>query len=208
MTDQAAAGAAPYAVPGLEQLLLDPTRLTIVSLVSATAWCEFAFVRDHTRMSDSALSKQLTTLGGAEPVEIRKGYVGQRRCTWVRATAAGRERLRAHLAALQRTALSKPPAPTPSSMRAATRSSLTPAESTRPKALVPVIVDESGANSASIQFSTCKFSRQAPTGTSHLLGRWAVGLTPPAEHRSGTHSLDHVPDRVDDYIRPVNGDVV
>ncbi|MGW1056032.1 transcriptional regulator [Streptomyces sp. NPDC002521] len=39
-----------------------------------------------------------------ELVEIRKGYVGQRRCTWVRATAAGRERLRAHLAALQRIA--------------------------------------------------------------------------------------------------------
>ncbi|MER6383655.1 transcriptional regulator [Streptomyces sp. NPDC001250] len=80
MTDQAV-GAAPYAVPGLEQLLLDPTRLTIVFLVSTTTWCEFAFVRDHTRLSDSALSKQLTTLGGAEFVEIRKGYVGQRRCT-------------------------------------------------------------------------------------------------------------------------------
>ncbi|WP_369362931.1 transcriptional regulator [Streptomyces sp. CG4] len=103
MTDQAV-GAAPYAVPGLEQLLLDPTRLTIVFLVSATTWCEFAFVRDHTRLSDSALSKQHTTLGGAELVEIRKGSVGQRRCTWVRATAAGWERLRAHLAALQRIA--------------------------------------------------------------------------------------------------------
>ncbi|MEU8687625.1 transcriptional regulator [Streptomyces sp. NPDC048665] len=100
-----AAGTAPDAVPpGLEQLLLDPTRLTILSLVSATNWCEFAFVRDHARLSDSALSKQLTTLGGAELVEIRKGYTGQRRRTWVRATAAGRERLRAHLAALQQIA--------------------------------------------------------------------------------------------------------
>jgi DNA-binding transcriptional ArsR family regulator len=99
-----AAGAAPDIVPGLEQLLLDPTRLTIVSLVSATTWCEFAFVRDHARLSDSALSKQLTTLGNAELVEIRKGYVGKRPRTWVRATAAGRERLRAHLAALQQIA--------------------------------------------------------------------------------------------------------
>ncbi|MET8629325.1 transcriptional regulator [Kitasatospora sp. NPDC004669] len=97
-------GPAAGALPGLEQLLLDPTRLTIVSLVSATTWCEFAFVRDHAGLSDSALSKQLTTLGGADLVEIRKGHVGKRRCTWVRATAAGRERLRAHVAALQQIA--------------------------------------------------------------------------------------------------------
>lgn len=89
---------------GLEQLLLDPTRLTIVSLVSAANWCEFAFVRDHAQLSDSALSKQLTTLGGAGLVEIRKGYAGKRPRTWVRATPAGRERLGAHLAALQQIA--------------------------------------------------------------------------------------------------------
>ncbi|PYC76825.1 MarR family transcriptional regulator [Streptomyces tateyamensis] len=98
------AGGAPDALLGLEQLLLDPTRLTIVSLVSATTWCEFAFVRDQARLSDSALSKQLTTLDNAEFVEIRKGHVGKRPRTWVRATAAGRERLRAHLAALQQIA--------------------------------------------------------------------------------------------------------
>jgi DNA-binding transcriptional ArsR family regulator len=92
------------AVPGLEQLLLDPTRLTIVSLVSATTWCEFAFVRDNAQLSDSALSKQLTTLSGADLIEIRKGYVGKRPRTWVRATTSGRERLRAHLAALQQIA--------------------------------------------------------------------------------------------------------
>ncbi|MFJ8477598.1 transcriptional regulator [Kitasatospora sp. NPDC094011] len=92
------------AVSGLDQLLLDPTRLTIVSLVSATTWCEFAFVRDHAGLSDSALSKQLTTLGGAGLVEIRKGRVGAHRRTWVRATDVGRERLRAHIAALQQIA--------------------------------------------------------------------------------------------------------
>lgn len=91
-------------VAGLEPLLLDPTRLTIVSLVSATTWCEFAFVRDHARLSDSALSKQLTTLSGADLVEIRKGYVGKRPRTWVRTTVGGRERLRAHVAALRRIA--------------------------------------------------------------------------------------------------------
>ncbi|MEV7598881.1 transcriptional regulator [Kitasatospora sp. NPDC089797] len=97
-------GPAAGPLPGLDQLLLDPTRLTIVSLVSAATWCEFGFVREHAGLSDSALSKQLTTLGGAELVELRKGRVGARRCTWVRATDLGRERLRAHVAALQRIA--------------------------------------------------------------------------------------------------------
>ncbi|MGN5377077.1 transcriptional regulator [Streptomyces lasalocidi] len=66
------------ALPQLEQLLLDPTRLTIVSLVSATNWCEFAFVRANAQLSDSALSKQLTTLGGAAP---RRDPQGIRRQT-------------------------------------------------------------------------------------------------------------------------------
>lgn len=99
-----AAGQSAGAVRRLENLLLDPTRLSIVALVSATTWCEFAFIRDHAQLSDSALSKQLTTLSGADLVEIRKGHVGKRPRTWVRATDAGRERLSAHLAALQQIA--------------------------------------------------------------------------------------------------------
>ncbi|MFK0296274.1 transcriptional regulator, partial [Streptomyces sp. NPDC090442] len=43
-------------------------------------------------------------LGNADLIEIRKGYVGKRPRTWVRATVTGRERLRAHLAALQQIA--------------------------------------------------------------------------------------------------------
>jgi DNA-binding PadR family transcriptional regulator len=75
-----------------------------MSLVSSAHWCEFAFVRDHAGLSDSALSKQFTTLADAGFLEIRKGYVGKRPRTWVRATPAGRERLGDHLAALQRIA--------------------------------------------------------------------------------------------------------
>lgn len=97
-----AAGAAPDTVPDLEQLLLDPTRLTIVSLVSATTWCEFAFVRDHARLSDSALSKQLTTLGNAKLVEIRKGYVGKRPRTWFKLTPEGRHAFDEYVTSLQK----------------------------------------------------------------------------------------------------------
>ena len=49
-------------VAELDQLLLDPTRLAIVSLLTAAEWAEFGFVRDSVGLSDSALSKQVTTL--------------------------------------------------------------------------------------------------------------------------------------------------
>ena len=46
----------------LDALLLDPTRLTIMSLLDAARWCEFGFVRDSAGLTDPALSKQAATL--------------------------------------------------------------------------------------------------------------------------------------------------
>jgi DNA-binding transcriptional ArsR family regulator len=85
----------------LDPLLLDPTRLGIVSLLGSAEWCEFGFVRDSVQLTDPALSKQVTTLSGAGYVEVRKGYVGKTPRTWLRATADGRARLALHLAGLQ-----------------------------------------------------------------------------------------------------------
>lgn len=85
----------------LDPLLLDPTRLGIVSLLGSAEWCEFGFVRDSVHLTDPALSKQVATLSGAGYVEVRKGYVGKTPRTWLRATTAGRTRLALHLAALQ-----------------------------------------------------------------------------------------------------------
>lgn len=92
------------AEPELATLLLDPTRLSIVSLLAATEWAEFGWVRDSVGMSDSALSKQVTTLSKADIVEVRKGYVGKRPRTWLNLSPAGREVLTGHIAALQRIA--------------------------------------------------------------------------------------------------------
>jgi DNA-binding MarR family transcriptional regulator len=92
------------ALPGnsdLDPLLLDPTRLGIVSLLAGADWCEFGFVRDTAELTDPALSKQVTTLSGAGFVEVRKGYVGKTPRTWLRATDEGRARLDRHLSALQ-----------------------------------------------------------------------------------------------------------
>lgn len=85
----------------LDQLLLDPTRLAIVSLLSAAEWAEFGFVRDAVRLSDSALSKQVTTLSKKDYVEVRKGYVGKRPRTWLNLTETGRNTLAEHISALQ-----------------------------------------------------------------------------------------------------------
>lgn len=88
----------------LAPLLLDPTRLSIVSLLAATEWAEFAWVREQVELSDSALSKQLSTLANAEYIEVRKGRAGKRARTWISLSDNGRAALRAHIAALHQIA--------------------------------------------------------------------------------------------------------
>ncbi|NLU73759.1 transcriptional regulator [Streptomyces sp. HNM0575] len=88
--------------PDFDPLLLDPTRLSIVSLLAATEWAEFGWVRDSVSMSDSALSKQVTTLSRQGYVETEKGYVGKRPRTWLNLSESGREALERHVSALQR----------------------------------------------------------------------------------------------------------
>lgn len=88
-------------VAELDQLLLDPTRLAIVSLLAAAEWAEFGFVRDSVQLSDSALSKQVTTLSKNDYVEVRKGYVGKRPRTWLNLSDTGRDALAEHISALQ-----------------------------------------------------------------------------------------------------------
>lgn len=88
-------------VTELDQLLLDPTRLAIVSLLAAAEWAEFGFVRDSVKLSDSALSKQVTTLSRNDYVEARKGYVGKRPRTWLKLSDTGRDALVGHISALQ-----------------------------------------------------------------------------------------------------------
>ena len=87
--------------PRFDELIHAPTRLSIVSLLAATEWADFKFIRDSIRLSDSALSKQLTTLDDAGYVEIRKGFVGKRPRTSARLTSVGRAAFDQHVAALQ-----------------------------------------------------------------------------------------------------------
>jgi DNA-binding transcriptional ArsR family regulator len=84
-----------------DELIHAPTRLAIVSLLAAAEWADFKFIRDSVGLSDSALSKQLTTLEEAGYVEIRKGFVGKRPRTSARLSGAGRTAFTRHVAALQ-----------------------------------------------------------------------------------------------------------
>lgn len=87
--------------PRFDELIHAPTRLAIMSVLAPTEWAEFRFIRDELGLSDSALSKQLTTLEVAGYVDIRKGFAGKRPRTSARLSAAGRTAFERHVAALQ-----------------------------------------------------------------------------------------------------------
>ena len=91
----------PVPAAGLDRLLSDPTRLAIMSILCAVEWCDFAFLRDSVSLSDSALSKQLTTLKSDGQIEQRRTYLGRVPKTTIRATADGRRRFHQHAQALQ-----------------------------------------------------------------------------------------------------------
>jgi DNA-binding MarR family transcriptional regulator len=87
--------------PRFDELIHAPTRLSLVSLLAATEWAEFRYLRDQLGMSDSALSKQLATLEQAGYTEVRKSFVGKRPRTSVRLSRDGRRAFDGHVAALQ-----------------------------------------------------------------------------------------------------------
>src|SRR5947208_1045634 len=69
------------AAPRFDELIHAPTRLSIVALLAATEWADFTFVRDSLELSDSSLSKQVSTLEQAGYVTVRKTGAGRSRRT-------------------------------------------------------------------------------------------------------------------------------
>jgi len=86
---------------GLDPLIHPPTRLQLVTTLSAVSEAEFATLRDTLEVSDSVLSKHVATLESAGYVERRKGVHGGRRTTWLALTPRGRQALRGHVTALR-----------------------------------------------------------------------------------------------------------
>jgi DNA-binding MarR family transcriptional regulator len=89
------------AQPRFDDLIHPSTRLSIVALLAAADWVDFAFVRDRLGLSDSALSKQFATLEDAGYIVIERLLANGRRRVQVRLTDTGRHAFDGHVAALR-----------------------------------------------------------------------------------------------------------
>ena len=101
------AAAAPMTEPRFDEVIHPSTRLSIVALLAAADWVDFAFVRDRLGLSDSALSKQFATLESAGYLTQERQTSERRRRVRVRLTDEGRTR---STATSPRCARSSPPA--------------------------------------------------------------------------------------------------
>ena len=86
---------------GFDELIHPPTRLGLMALLAATEWAEFSFLKESLQLTDSALSKQVSTLTEAGYADIRKEGAGRRRRTLVTLTAQGRTAFDSHVEALR-----------------------------------------------------------------------------------------------------------
>ncbi|NMO02560.1 helix-turn-helix domain-containing protein [Gordonia sp. TBRC 11910] len=86
---------------GFDELIHPSTRLSLMATLSAADWAEFAFLRERLGLSDSALSKQLSTLEDAGYLTTERQATGRRRTVRAQLTDKGRQALAGHLAALQ-----------------------------------------------------------------------------------------------------------
>jgi DNA-binding MarR family transcriptional regulator len=84
-----------------DELIHPRTRLSLVALLAAADWADFAFVRDQLELSDSALSKQLSTLEKAGYVDLERPVRDRRRRVRARLTPTGRAAFDGHVAALR-----------------------------------------------------------------------------------------------------------
>ena len=83
-----------------DELIHAPTRLAIVSLLAAAQWADFKYIRDELGLSDSALSKQLTTLKSpATSRSARDSWANSQPSTSL--SPACRQAFEQHVAALQ-----------------------------------------------------------------------------------------------------------
>ena len=87
--------------PRFDELIHPSTRLSLVALLAAADWAEFSVLRDRLELSDSALSKQLSTLQDAGYIERERRLDGHRRRVRARLTQTGRDAFDCHMAALR-----------------------------------------------------------------------------------------------------------
>ncbi len=95
----------------LDPLLTQPKRLAALGVLAGSTNTEFAFLREVLGLSDSDLSKQMSALGDAGYLTVRKTGRGRDRQTWFKITKAGRAAMQQHVAALNALVEAAPVAP-------------------------------------------------------------------------------------------------
>jgi DNA-binding MarR family transcriptional regulator len=85
----------------LDAHMVAPSRLMLLTALTAVSEVEFATIRETLDVSDSVLSKHLAALEETGYVKRRKGTHRGRRTTWISLTPRGRRALSAHVAALR-----------------------------------------------------------------------------------------------------------
>jgi DNA-binding MarR family transcriptional regulator len=88
-------------MPELDEHVVAPARLKLMTTLTAVSEAEFATVRDALDVSDSVLSKHLSALEDVSYVKRRKGMHHGRRTTWISLTPRGRKALSEHVSALR-----------------------------------------------------------------------------------------------------------
>jgi DNA-binding MarR family transcriptional regulator len=90
------------AIANLDRLIHDPTRLAILTALSACEEADFLFLQRLIGLTKGNLSGHLSKLEQAGLVNIRKTFQGKRPITYLSLTPAGKEAIEAHWQALNR----------------------------------------------------------------------------------------------------------
>ncbi|HLU98165.1 MAG TPA: transcriptional regulator [Thermobifida alba] len=85
----------------LDEVIHAPVRFSIMAALAAVESADFKTVREAVEVTDSTLSKQVSTLEGAGYVQVRKTFVGKRPRTYLSLTKEGRHALKRHIDALK-----------------------------------------------------------------------------------------------------------
>jgi DNA-binding MarR family transcriptional regulator len=84
----------------LDPVIHPPKRLAAMAILHNSSAADFAFLRNHLGVSDSDLSKQMSTLEKAGYVKVTKTSRGRGGATWYRITLQGAKAFRRHMDAL------------------------------------------------------------------------------------------------------------
>ncbi|GAA5178523.1 transcriptional regulator [Rugosimonospora acidiphila] len=88
-------------IDGLDPVIHVPKRLAAMAVLANAPSVSFRFLKDHLQISESDLSKQMSTLEAAAYVSSTKVGHGRGGSTTYRITAAGQQAYEQHVAALR-----------------------------------------------------------------------------------------------------------